>query len=99
LRLRLLRRGDAIYERRGLLAVYVAPTWMAGISGMRFARFMPANAIATLAWALLIGLGAYFAGPSVADWLADAGTLGLIAIGLAVVLTLAGRWAWTRARR
>jgi membrane-associated protein len=99
LRLRLLRRGDAIYERRGLLAVYVAPTWMAGISGMRFARFMPANAIATLAWALLIGLGAYFAGPSVADWLADAGTLGLIAIGLVVVLTLAGRWAWTRARR
>ncbi|MEA2440110.1 MAG: hypothetical protein QOH76_1534 [Thermoleophilaceae bacterium] len=99
LRLRLLRRGDAIYERRGLLAVYVAPTWMAGISGMRFGRFMPANAIATLAWALLIGLGAYFAGPSVADWLADAGTLGLIAIGLAVVLTLAARWAWTRARR
>src|SRR4051812_2239943 len=82
LRRRLVRRGDRIYEERGLLAVYLAPTWMAGVSGMRFRRFIPANAICALAWALLVGLGAYFAGPSVADALGDVGTIGLILIGL-----------------
>jgi membrane protein DedA with SNARE-associated domain len=99
LRLRLLRRGDEIYEKRGLLAVYVAPTWMAGISGMRFAKFIVANAISALAWVLLVGLGAYFAGPSVAEWLGDLGTLTLIAIAVVAVLSLAARWRWKRTRR
>jgi membrane protein DedA with SNARE-associated domain len=99
LRLRLLRRGDHIYETRGLLAVYIAPTWMAGISGMRLKKFLPANAISALAWALLIGLGAFFAGPTVAEWLGDVGTFGLIAIGLAAAVTVAGRWRWKRRRQ
>jgi membrane-associated protein len=99
LRQRLLRRGDRIYETRGLLAVYIAPTWMAGISGMRLRRFLPANAISALAWALLIGLGAYFAGPAVADWLGDIGTLGLVLVGLIALVSVAARWRWNRAHR
>jgi len=99
LRLRLVRRGDRIYEKRGLLAVYLAPTWMAGVSGMRFRRFIPANAICALAWALLVGLGAYFAGPSVADALGDVGTIGLILIGLVAAVSLAARWRWGRPSR
>jgi membrane protein DedA with SNARE-associated domain len=97
LRLRLLRRGDAIYEKRGLLAVYVAPSWMAGISGMRFRIFILANAIAAVAWAGLVGLGAYFAGPSVADFLGDLGTLALILIGMGALLSFAARLRWKRA--
>src|SRR3954462_10857585 len=69
LRLRLLRRGDELYDRRGILAVYLTPTFMAGISGMRARPFLVANAIAAVSWVLLVGLGAYFAGPSVAEWL------------------------------
>jgi membrane protein DedA with SNARE-associated domain len=99
LRLRLLRRGDAIYEKRGLLAVYVAPAWMAGISGMRFRTFILANAIAAVAWAALVGLGAYFAGPSVADFLGDLGTLALILIVVAALVSFAARWRWKRTHR
>jgi membrane-associated protein len=91
LRQRLLLHGDRIYERRGLLAVYLAPSWMAGISGMRLGRFLAANAVSALAWALLVGLGAYFAGPSVADLLADIGAVGLVVIVVVAVLSLVAR--------
>jgi membrane protein DedA with SNARE-associated domain len=92
LRVGLVRHGDRIYERRGWLAVYLAPSWMAGISGMPATRFLPANALAGLVWAVSIGLGAYFAGPAVAGELADLGTAGLIAVGLFVgVLALLRR--------
>jgi membrane-associated protein len=96
LRMRLLRRGDDIYERRGFLAVYLAPTFMAGISGMRLRRFLVANAICALAWVALVGLGAYFFGPSVADALGDVGTVGLILIGVVAAVSLVARWRWKR---
>ena len=99
LRLRLLRRGDALYERRGILAVYLTPSFMAGISGMRSARFLVANGIAALAWVSLVGLGAYFAGPSVAEWLGDLSVLALVLIGLVAAVSLAARWRWKRAHR
>jgi membrane-associated protein len=84
-RLRLVRHGDEVYERRGLLAVFIAPSWMAGIAGMRFGKFLLANALSALVWAVGIGLGAYFAGPSIADIVDDVGTVGLV-VFIAVVL-------------
>jgi membrane protein DedA with SNARE-associated domain len=84
LRLRMLRHGDAVYARRGWLAVYLAPSWMAGISAMAARRFLPANAVASLVWALTIGLGSYYAGRSIADAITDVGTAGLV--GAAVLL-------------
>jgi membrane-associated protein len=87
LRLRMLRHGDAIYARRGwLLAVYLTPSWMAGVSGMRARRFLPANALASFAWALTIGGGTYVAGPSVADVAGDLGTVGFVALLASVTL-------------
>jgi membrane protein DedA with SNARE-associated domain len=91
LRLRLLRHGDAVYERRGWIAVYLAPSWMAGISGMPARRFLPANAVAGLAWALAIGLGAYVAGPSIAEAVADVGVVGLAALVVLIALSAAAR--------
>jgi membrane protein DedA with SNARE-associated domain len=79
-RLRLVRHGDRVYERRGWLAVYLAPSWMAGVSGMPARRFVPANAVASLLWTLTIGLGAYLAGPAVADAIGDVGVAGLVAL-------------------
>jgi membrane protein DedA with SNARE-associated domain len=87
LRLRLLRHGDDVYERRGWLAVYLAPSWMAGISGMPARRFVPANALASLVWALTIGLGSYLVGPSVADAVGDIGIAGLVALVAFAVVT------------
>lgn len=91
-RRRILRSGDRFYERWGALAVYFAPSWMAGINGMRARRFIPINAAACAIWALLFGLGAYVAGPSVTDVLGDLGTFGLIALAiLALSLVIASR--------
>jgi membrane protein DedA with SNARE-associated domain len=62
---------------------------------MRWPRFLPANALSALTWALSIGLGAYLIGPSITDIVADAGLAGgsLLAalFVLAVVLVLRRR--------
>lgn len=99
LRLRLLRRGDDLFERRRVLAVYLTPSVMAGIAGMRAGPFLVANAIAAVVWVFLVGLGAYFAGPSVAEWLGDLSVVALVLIGAAAALSLAARWRWKRLRR
>jgi membrane protein DedA with SNARE-associated domain len=91
LRLRLLAHGDDVYARRGLLAVYFAPSWMAGISGMRAWRFAAANALSALVWSLLVGLGSYFAGPSIAEVVSDVGIIGVVVLAAVVVLTVMGR--------
>jgi membrane protein DedA with SNARE-associated domain len=95
LRLALIARGDRFYERYGPVAVLVTPSWVAGIHDMRWSRFLPANGISALTWALGVGLGAYVVGPSVTDVVADAGLAGGILLGvlfvLAVVLVLRRR--------
>jgi membrane protein DedA with SNARE-associated domain len=92
-RLRLLRHGDDVYARRGWLAVYLAPSWMAGVSAMPARRFLPANAIASLAWALAIGMGTFVAGPPIAEAFGDVGLIGLAVAAVVVVASalLAGR--------
>jgi membrane protein DedA with SNARE-associated domain len=84
-RRRALRSGERFYERWGVLAVYFTPSWIAGVHKLRPAKFIPANAISALIWTLLIGLGTYLIGPSVAEIASDVGLVGLILIGCAVV--------------
>ena len=93
LRLRLLRHGDDVYARRGWLAVYLAPSWMAGVSAMPARRFLPANAIASLLWALGIGMGTFLVGPSIAEAFGDVGLVGLAVAAVVVVASafVAGR--------
>ena len=85
-RLRSIEHGEEIYRKRGLMAVYFAPSWMAGISGMGTARFLPANALAGLVWASLVGFGAFLIGPSIADVVADIGTVGIVALVVVSVI-------------
>jgi membrane protein DedA with SNARE-associated domain len=59
---------------------------MAGVSGMPARCFLPANAVASLIWTLVIGLGSYLAGPAVADALGDVGA-GLVALIALVVIS------------
>ncbi|HEX4628174.1 MAG TPA: hypothetical protein VH137_05220 [Gemmatimonadales bacterium] len=86
LRLALIARGDRFYERYGLVAVLFTPSWIAGIHDMRWSRFVPANAISALTWALSVGLGAYLLGPSITDIVADAGLAGGALLGALFVL-------------
>jgi membrane protein DedA with SNARE-associated domain len=79
-RTRALGQGERFFERYGLLAVFFTPSWMAGIAEMRWTRFIPANAVASLVWALTLGAGSYFAGPPIVDVFQDVGTAGLIVV-------------------
>ena len=78
-------RGVRFFDRYGVLAVYLAPSWVAGSVGMRAARFLPANAVAAAIWALLVGLAAYAIGPSVAEMIGDLGLVGAIALAAVAV--------------
>ena len=82
----LLRNGDAIYARGGVVAVFLSPSWMAGIGGMRARLFVPANLLASLTWAVGIGAGAYAAGPAVAGVVDDIGTAWLVVVAALVLV-------------
>jgi membrane protein DedA with SNARE-associated domain len=85
LRLGAIARGDRFFERYGPIAVLFTPSWIAGIHDMRRSRFIVANAVSAVAWALSVGAGAFLIGPSITDVVADAGLAG----GLLVVLLVA----------
>lgn len=87
LRLSALRRGEGFFARYGILAVYLTPSWVAGIHGMGAKRFLPANAGCAALWTLTIGLGAYLVGPSIGDVVTD---LGLGGAALLALLLLGG---------
>jgi membrane protein DedA with SNARE-associated domain len=87
-----LARGERFFSRYGILAVYFAPSWVAGSTGMGGSRFLPANAVSGLIWTLLVGGGAYVVGPPITEVVDDVGLLGvlllagLVAAGLIVTL-------------
>jgi membrane-associated protein len=97
LRLRGLRAGERFFERFGMVAVFLTPAWVAGVHGLRPAKFLVANALAALAWVAMYGLSVYLIGPSIADTFGDAGLAGTLVI--ATVAAIAVVVAIVRARR
>jgi membrane protein DedA with SNARE-associated domain len=89
-RIEALRRGERMFMRFGVAAVYVAPSWVAGSTGMAARRFLVANAVAVLAWSLLVGVGGYVVGPAIADAVGDVGLVGLLLLGAVVLAGLVG---------
>lgn len=87
IRLKALARGEQIFTRVPVIAVVLTPSWVAGIHGVRATLYLPINAAAAVVWALGIGLGAYYVGPTVVDLVGDLGWV--TGIGLAVLI-LAG---------
>jgi membrane protein DedA with SNARE-associated domain len=75
LRLALTQSGDRFFARYGVVAVLFTPSWVAGIVRMRASVYVPVNALSALVWAVAIGLGAYWAGPSITDVVGDEGLL------------------------
>jgi membrane protein DedA with SNARE-associated domain len=97
-RMSALERGDRFFERFGTVAVFFTPSWVAGIHGMRARRYLPANAAAALVWALVVGVGAYFAGPPIVELVSDLGLVsGIVVVGL--VVAAAGGGLLHRRRR
>jgi membrane protein DedA with SNARE-associated domain len=94
---RALEHGNRFFERYGLIAVYFVPSWAAGVNAMSAARFLPANAVCALVWALLVGLGSYWVGPSIRDIVGDIGLVGaLLLVALAIVAALLSRRRFRR---
>jgi membrane protein DedA with SNARE-associated domain len=85
-RVRAMNRGERFFARFGVLAVYLAPSWVAGATGFPGGRFVVANAFAAAFWVALVGGGAYLVGPSIGDIAADAGLVGLLVLGALALL-------------
>ncbi len=103
-RLKLLERGEPFFERHGPKAVFlgrwvtglrIAAAWLAGSTRMRWPLFLFWNALGGIAWAVSIGLLAYFVGPAVERFIKLFGVAGLAV----AVLAALGVFAWKRRRR
>lgn len=97
-RLAALEAGERFYARHGALAVFFTPSWVAGINEMRWPRYVPANAVAALMWALVIGLGAFLVGRPIAEVVDDIGLVAALALGAALVTAVLGGGAMRRRR-
>lgn len=97
LRLRTLERGEEVFARHPVIAILLTPAPIAGIHRVRPMVFLAVNTASALAWALGIGLGSYFIGPSVIDAVGD---LGLVTgVGLCVLIVFAAGLEIRRRRR
>lgn len=92
-RRRLLDSGDQIFKRYVAIAVFLAPSFVSGIYGVRAPVYLLWNTIWAILWTVGIGLGAYFAGPPIVDLVGDIGwvSLGGLAILILAVVVLTVR--------
>lgn len=97
LRRRGLRAGERFFRRFGPLAVFLTPSWVAGVHHVPPLRFTIFNALSSAVWAAMYGLVTYFAGPDVVDLLGDFGTGTLVALGVLILLSVG--IAFVRRRR
>jgi membrane protein DedA with SNARE-associated domain len=91
-----VERGEEVFRRYTVLAIVVAPTWIAGIHRVRTGVYMIVNAASAALWAVGIGLGAYFVGPPIVDAAAD---FGWLTLGIFIALVASGVWLGLRRRR
>ncbi len=96
LRLRAVERGEEVFDRLTVIAILLAPSWVAGIHRVGPVIYNVTNVVSAVVWAVGIGLAAYYVGPPVLDILSDVGTV--TAIGL-VALVLVGVGLEVRRRR
>jgi membrane protein DedA with SNARE-associated domain len=89
-RLHALERGDSLFARYTVLAIFLTPSWMAGIHNVGAVTYNVTNAAIALMWAAGIGYGAYYVGPPVLDAVGDLGTATGVALGVVVALAVVG---------
>jgi membrane protein DedA with SNARE-associated domain len=98
-RLRALERGDALFARYTLLGILLTPSWMAGIHNVGAVIYNLTNLGYATAWAVGIGVSAYYVGPPVLDAVGDLGTAATVALIVAAVLLAVGEIVRRRRRR
>jgi membrane protein DedA with SNARE-associated domain len=89
-RLRLLRRGDELFERHGPKAVFfgrwiaglrIWAAWLAGMTSMPWRSFLLWNALGGIAWAIWFGVLGYVGGEAAAHLVAKLGVAAAILVG------------------
>jgi membrane protein DedA with SNARE-associated domain len=98
-RLKVLARGEQVFARYPKTAVMMTPAWVAGIHHVRASVFLPINALSAVIWAGGIGLGGYFAGPTILDWWDDVGTVAGIGVAVLAAGLVGGEIIRRRRRR
>jgi membrane protein DedA with SNARE-associated domain len=78
-------RGDEIFERFGVVAIVLTPSWIAGIHHVRTSLYLPTNTAGAAVWAVGIGLGSYYLGADVVEVVGDMGWVLTAALGLLLV--------------
>ena len=85
MRMHAAARGEALFKRMEVVAILLTPSWVAGINRSNAGLYLLTNAASAIVWALVLGLGAYYAGPPVLDLLGDVGIVASIALVVLVV--------------
>lgn len=97
LRLKAVERGEEVFQRITVIAILLAPSWVAGIHRVGTTVYLVTNLLSAIVWAVGIGLAAYYVGPPALDVLSDVGTLA--AVGLVLLVLLAIGFEIMRRRR
>jgi membrane protein DedA with SNARE-associated domain len=88
--------GKAVFLARFFGGLRVTGAWMAGITRMRWWKFLFWNAAGGITWAIAVGLLAYFAGKAAADALARYGVYAAIVGAVLFVAFIAALHVWRR---
>jgi membrane-associated protein len=96
-----IRHGEPFFDRHGPKAVFlgrwtaglrIAAAWLAGSSRMPWRVFLFWNALGGIAWALSVGLAAYFLGHTAERVFKTVGIAGVAVAALLFAGFLAWRW-------
>jgi membrane protein DedA with SNARE-associated domain len=99
-RLWAVRRGDAVFERYTVLAILIAPSWVAGINRVSAATYNIVNVVSAAVWSAGLGFGGYLIGPPIIDIVGDLSSVAeAILLVAAIVGAAVGLRRWLRARR
>jgi membrane protein DedA with SNARE-associated domain len=80
--------GKAVFLARFFGGVRVTGAWMAGITRMKWWRFLFWNALGGIVWAIAVSVIAFYGGHAAADVIEEYGLYGGIAVVVIVVLGL-----------
>jgi len=99
LRRAVLRRGDRIFKRAPVIAILLTPSWVAGIHGVPSRLYNTVNVLSAVVWSAGIGVGSYFAGPPIVEFISDLGLVSLYGLIGLIAIALGGEVLRRRRRR
>jgi membrane protein DedA with SNARE-associated domain len=89
IRLDAVAEGEIAFKRVEAVAIFLTPSWVAGINRARPGIYNFVNTLSAALWAVAIGVGGYYIGPPVVEFVDDFGTAGLVVVILLVVVGVA----------